>query len=574
MKSPARAADGPARSRILCILQFAFCVTCVVSTTACGARRIPLPSDPGSPLPDYSQIHADVTASCRGARTLTAELGLRGRAGSRRLSGRLVAGFERPASMRLEAVAPFGPPGFILATRGEQAMLLLPRDERVVRGESAEAILGALTGVTLAPADLLAILTGCIVPDAKAVGGRLHANGWASIDLEGGATMYLQRMGAWRVRAGRRERVGSGLSGMAGRVSANDSPALCHRASERGHDHDAGADRGQRRCGCRGVHGGRPGRCQPSEPRRVASGRTPGRETVSVARATEPGLATRSVTVRAHAKINLDLRVLGTRPDGFHELRTVFQAISLHDTIECVPREGPFAIECDDGRRAARPVESRLARGRVRCGARCGATVPVRDVLVRLHKRIPLQGGLGGGSADAAATLVGAGARVARPAASESAHRRGGHARRRRPVLPVRRHGARSWPRRRDLSAGRSAASLGRAARFPGLACRRSTRTAGTTPSATRRAARSSARPQHVPGPVAVARRADDQRPRGADRPASSRDRPDEGRAAPGGRAGGRDVGQRVDRVRPVSEAAGRRRWPSNGCPGRAGGSS
>jgi hypothetical protein len=106
--------------------------------------------------------------------------------------------------MRLEAVAPFGPPGFILATRGERAVLLLPRDERVVRGESADAILGALTGVTLAPADLLAILTGCIVPDAKAVGGRLHANEWASIDLEGGATMYLQRMGAWRVRAARR----------------------------------------------------------------------------------------------------------------------------------------------------------------------------------------------------------------------------------------------------------------------------------------------------------------------------------------------------------------------------------
>ena len=53
-----------------------------------------------------------------------------------------------------------------------------------------------------------------------------------------------------------------------------------------------------------------------------------------------------SVTIRAHAKINLDLRVLGTRADGFHELRTVFQAISLYDTIRCIPREGPFAIEC------------------------------------------------------------------------------------------------------------------------------------------------------------------------------------------------------------------------------------
>jgi hypothetical protein len=106
--------------------------------------------------------------------------------------------------MRLEAVAPFGPPVFILATRGKEVVLLLPRDERVVREESAEAILGALTGVTLAPADLQAILTGCIVPDAKATAGRMHANGWASIDLEGGATMYVQRMGTWRVRAARR----------------------------------------------------------------------------------------------------------------------------------------------------------------------------------------------------------------------------------------------------------------------------------------------------------------------------------------------------------------------------------
>jgi hypothetical protein len=81
----------------------------------------------------------------------------------------------------------------------------LPRDERVVRDQSADAILGALTGVTLAPADLQAILTGCIVPAPKPVGGHLHANGWASIDLDGGATMYLRRMGTWQVRAARRD---------------------------------------------------------------------------------------------------------------------------------------------------------------------------------------------------------------------------------------------------------------------------------------------------------------------------------------------------------------------------------
>ena len=114
----------------------------------------------------------------------------------------------------------------------------------------------------------------------------------------------------------------------------------------------------------------------------------------------------RSVRVRAHAKINLDLRVLGTRPDGFHELRTVFQAIGLHDSVECVAREGPFAIECDV---AGVPLDRanlswRAAETLWRSARRTG---PMRDVLVRLTKRIPLQAGLGGGSADAAATLLG-----------------------------------------------------------------------------------------------------------------------------------------------------------------------
>lgn len=110
--------------------------------------------------------------------------------------------------------------------------------------------------------------------------------------------------------------------------------------------------------------------------------------------------------MRAHAKINLDLRVLGTRPDGFHELRTVFQSIALHDTLVCMPREGPFAIECaaagvpiDDSNLIWRAAEAlwRAARRRA----------PMGGVLVRLEKRIPLQAGLGGGSADAAAALVG-----------------------------------------------------------------------------------------------------------------------------------------------------------------------
>jgi hypothetical protein len=86
------------------------------------------------------------------------------------------------------------------------ATLLLPRDGRVVRDARPEEILGALTGVTFAPADLAAILTGCVTAAPRPLAGRVHGNGWASIDLEGGATVYLRREGStWRVRAARRD---------------------------------------------------------------------------------------------------------------------------------------------------------------------------------------------------------------------------------------------------------------------------------------------------------------------------------------------------------------------------------
>jgi outer membrane biogenesis lipoprotein LolB len=186
-------------------LALALCVA-AAATAACAPARVTLPTDAGSPLADLAAVHAQVTRACRGVRTLTAELSLAGRAGRTRLRGRVVAGFERPASMRLEGVAPFGPPAFILVARGGEATLLLPRDERVLTGENPEAVLGALTGVALAPADLLAILTGCVVPEPVQRGGRVHANGWASIDLEGDARLYLVRVsGAWQPRAASRQ---------------------------------------------------------------------------------------------------------------------------------------------------------------------------------------------------------------------------------------------------------------------------------------------------------------------------------------------------------------------------------
>lgn len=110
------------------------------------------------------------------------------------------------------------------------------------------------------------------------------------------------------------------------------------------------------------------------------------------------------VRVRAYAKINLSLQVLGIRRDGYHELRTTFQTIGLHDTLTIRKRRGPFALRCDD---PACPADSsnlvwRAAESLWATARRRG---PLRDLELSLTKRIPMQAGLGGGSSDAAAAL-------------------------------------------------------------------------------------------------------------------------------------------------------------------------
>jgi len=108
--------------------------------------------------------------------------------------------------------------------------------------------------------------------------------------------------------------------------------------------------------------------------------------------------------VRAFAKINLSLRVLGTRPDGYHELRTIFQSIALHDTLTIRIARGPFRLTCDDPNCPADYTNLiwRAADAVWKAARRRGAP---RDVAIDLQKRIPMNAGLGGGSSDAAAAV-------------------------------------------------------------------------------------------------------------------------------------------------------------------------
>jgi 4-diphosphocytidyl-2-C-methyl-D-erythritol kinase len=113
----------------------------------------------------------------------------------------------------------------------------------------------------------------------------------------------------------------------------------------------------------------------------------------------------RSISVRAHAKVNLTLRVLGVRPDGYHELRTTFQSLALHDTLVIRRTPGPFTIECDD---PACPIDrSNLVwTAADRLWRSLGNRARISGLQVRIAKRIPMQAGLGGGSSDAAAALL------------------------------------------------------------------------------------------------------------------------------------------------------------------------
>jgi 4-diphosphocytidyl-2-C-methyl-D-erythritol kinase len=112
------------------------------------------------------------------------------------------------------------------------------------------------------------------------------------------------------------------------------------------------------------------------------------------------------VTIHAFAKINLSLRVLGVLPGGYHELRTIFQAIELHDTLTIRRARGPFRLECSDPDCPAdrSNLVWRAAAAMWRASGRRGAP---RDVAIYITKRIPMAAGLGGGSSDAAAALRG-----------------------------------------------------------------------------------------------------------------------------------------------------------------------
>jgi hypothetical protein len=178
----------------------------VAGATSCGAPMMKLPSGPGAPAPDAADALTQATGACRAVRTLTAEVAASGKAAGRRFRGRLSVGVAAPASARIEAVAPFGPPVFIFVATNDDATLLLPRDDRILEHGRPDEVLNAAAGVPLSPADLHTTLTGCAPPVSQPQGRELGSD-WRMVSEGRGSTgdaLYLHRDGAaqpWRLVA-------------------------------------------------------------------------------------------------------------------------------------------------------------------------------------------------------------------------------------------------------------------------------------------------------------------------------------------------------------------------------------
>ena len=151
-----------------------------VIASACAARVPGRPTGAGVNAPLALQALAGATKHCRPLRTATAEIRLAGRAGQERVRARLLSGFAEPASLRLEALAPFGAPALLFASSGATTTLYFPREAQVLRDAPVASVLDALTGLALDAADLRRLLFGCVGGDAGR--GTQYGSSWQVVE--------------------------------------------------------------------------------------------------------------------------------------------------------------------------------------------------------------------------------------------------------------------------------------------------------------------------------------------------------------------------------------------------------
>jgi len=172
---------------------------------SCGrSSHVTLPSGTGAPFPEFADAYGQATEPCHNLTSLTAVLSMSGRAGRQKLRGRIDAGLAHPDRIALEGVAPFGKPFFVLSAADSASTLVLPRDGRYLRGAAPAEIIEALTGIRIAPNELMIALGGCAFYAGSVSDGRRFGNGWVAVDA-GAATVWIRMIeGRWREIAAER----------------------------------------------------------------------------------------------------------------------------------------------------------------------------------------------------------------------------------------------------------------------------------------------------------------------------------------------------------------------------------
>jgi outer membrane lipoprotein-sorting protein len=176
-------------------------VAALAAVAGCAPRPPLLPTGTGTPFPEYQAAYDQATKSCRATRTITLSMAMSGKAGTTKLRGRVDAGFEAPARARLEGIAPFGKPVFVLIADGSRGTLVLPRENRVLRDAPPDQIVEALAGVRLGPDALRTAVSGCGLSLGAPSAGQTFANGWTAITLPSGTVFLRRNAGAWEVAA-------------------------------------------------------------------------------------------------------------------------------------------------------------------------------------------------------------------------------------------------------------------------------------------------------------------------------------------------------------------------------------
>lgn len=178
-----------------------FILTIVLA--GCTSSRIVLPDGSGEPFLNYKEVFDVAVNACSRVRTVELMMTVKGQTRDSTLRGQTRVALMQPGFLRLEALAPFGPPGFVLIAEDDNAVLLLPRENRVVTDASSSELLKLLAGVSLTPSDFRALLTGCLVPEPRPLVAWTYGKNWIGIELVGDATLYLRRFeGIPRIVAG------------------------------------------------------------------------------------------------------------------------------------------------------------------------------------------------------------------------------------------------------------------------------------------------------------------------------------------------------------------------------------